>query len=428
MGIIKNFTNLFKRNYNPENPKNNIIPPLDYGENTSAGIGVSENNSLTLAAVWACVRTLSESIASLPINVYKRDMKTGGRDIAYSHPIYNLLHNAPEKNMTSFSWFNTMMLNLCLYGNAYAYISRDNKMRPINLAILDPSKVKIKLVNGEKFYVCDKEGKKETYSDDEVIHILGLSCNGYVGKSPIAAARENIGIGIATQKYGGAFFGNGASLSGVLQHPSTLSKEAMERLAFTWNQKYANNGGSNAHKTAILEEGMTFKNISIPPNDAQFIETRKFSVIEICRIFRVQPHLVMSLDAATYSNIEQQSLEFVKYTLYPYLRNWEQELNKKLFKENEKSRMYCEFKVDGLLRGDSKSRSEFYRTLWNLGVISQNEIRRFENLNAIEGGDKYYIPLNMTPSDAPKEPTESVETIKVDEEKSKKVNKRKKKK
>ena len=427
MGIIDNIRNLFTRNYNPENPSNNIIPPLDYGQSTSSGVDINESNSLTLAAVWGCVRTLSESVASLPINVYKRDMKNGGRDISYAHPIYNLLHNSPTMNMTSYCWFNTMMLNLSLYGNAYACIKRDNKMQPIDLHILNPSDIKITLIKGEKFYVHDTNGEKTTYSDAEMIHIMGLSTNGYVGKSPISAARENIGLGIASQKYGGAFFGNGASLSGVLEHPATLSKEAMERLAYTWNQKYANNGGSNAHKTAILEEGMNFKNISIPPNDAQFIETRKFSVVEICRIYRVPPHLIQSLDAATYSNIEQQSLEFVKYTLYPYLRNWEQELNNKLFKENEKGKMYCEFKVDGLLRGDSKSRSEFYRTLWNMGVISQNEIRSFENLNAIEGGDKYYVPLNMTPTDAPRE-DDSTETIKVEEEKSKKITNRKKKK
>ena len=428
MGIIDNIRNVFKRNYNPENPRNNIIPPINYGQSTSSGVDINESNALTLAAVWGCVRTLSESVASLPINVYKRDMKTGGRDTSYAHPIYNLLHNAPAMNMTSYCWFNTMMLNLCLYGNAYAHIKRDNKMRPIDLQILNPAKIKVTLIKGDKFYVQDIEGEKTTYSDDEIIHVMGLSINGYIGKSPISAARENIGLGIASQQYGGAFFGNGASLSGVLTHPATLSKEAMERLSHTWNQKYSNNGGANAHKTAILEEGMSFNSISIPPNDAQFIETRKFSVVEICRIFRVPPHLVMSLDAATYSNIEQQSFEFVKYTLYPYLRNWEQELNNKLFKESEKNRMYCEFKVDGLLRGDSKSRSEFYRTLWNMGVLSQNEIRSFENLNAVEGGDKYYVPLNMTPADAPKEPTESVETIKVDEQKSKKVSNRKKKK
>ncbi len=394
MAIYDRFFKLF-RGSNPNNPNNPIIPPLDVS-NTYSGEAINEDTAIRISAVWACIRVLSESIASLPLEIYKKD-KDGNKTLQPKHPLYTLLHSQPNKIMTSFMFRETLQTHLCLHGNAYVKIIRNNAMRPISLEIINPSVVSVKLVEGELYYHLKKTAynKDEVIHQDDILHLAGLSFDGMIGKSPISVARENLGLTLAAQTYGSAFFGNGASLSGVLEHPSSLSKEAAERLAYSWNQKFQ--GAQQAHKTAVLEEGLKYKAVSIPPEDAQFLETRKFQVTEICRIFRIPNYLVGDLERATYSNIEQQSIDFVVYTLRPWLVRWEQELNRKLFKESEKGKLTFKFNIDGLLRGDSKSRAEYYKDLFNVGALSPNDVRRLENLNPIENGDDYYVQVNMAP-------------------------------
>ena len=226
-----------------------------------------------------------------------------------------------------------------------------------------------------------------------MLHIVGFSYDGIMGKSPIRVASEALGIAQASQEFGANFFGRGANLSGILEHPSRLSDDAANRLRDSWNNRFA--GIKNSHQTAILEEGVKFKPIGMPLADAQFIETRRFSVEEIARIFRVPNHLINDLTSATYSNIEQQSLEFAKYSLTPYLVNWEQELNRKLLADRELSTHFFKFQTKELLRGDADSRADYYRKLFEIGAISPNEIRTMEDMNKIDTGDEYFVPLNL---------------------------------
>ena len=405
MGIFDNITKLFRYGYggSPNNPANPIIPPLSSVGQTISGTSVNEETALRLSTVWACIRVISESVASLPLEIYKKN-KDGTKSIQTKHPLYNLLHSTPNNLMTSFSFRDTIQTQLLLYGNAFVHIERNKAERPISLNILDPKKIQIKIVHGELYYHVQQGGgnQDKVYNQEEVLHLLGMSHNGLVGKSPIECARENLGLSMASLEYGAAFFGNGASLSGVLEHPNSLSKEASERLAYSWNQKFQ--GPQQAHKTAVLEEGMKYKELGIPPAQAQFLETRRFQTEEIARNFRCPPHMIGDLSRASFSNIEQQSIDFVVHTLRPWLVRWEQELNRKLFKESEKGKFFFKYTIEGLLRGDTKTRSDFYKDLFNIGVLSPNDIRQLENLNPVDGGDTYYVPLNLAPTTVSRDP------------------------
>ena len=354
---------------------------------SSSGVRVSEDNSIGLPAVWAAVRLLSETIASLPLNVYRKD-KDGSKYVDEKIPLNKLLSTSPNTKYTSF--INTMMNSLLLWGNAYCLIIRNGGSRPIALEILQPDKVEVAVGDdGETYYKVKDLG---TFSSMEILHIVGLSFNGLVGKSPIQACKEAVGFGLATQQYGSNFF-QGANLSGVLEHPGVLTDEAANRLRTSWANRYS--GLANSHSTAVLENGTKFKPIAMPLADSAFIESRNFSVAEIARIFRLAPHLIGDLSRSTYSNIEQQSLEFAKYTLTPYLINWEQELNRKLLSTKEQGTHFCKFRTNELLRGDVNSRADYYTKLFNVGALSPNDIRSMEDMNKVNNGDEYYVPLNL---------------------------------
>ena len=355
----------------------------------SSGVRVSEDNSIGLPAVWAAVRLLSETISSLPLNVYKKDAD-GSKYVDEANPLNLLLSTAPNTKYTSFTWRNTLMNSLLLYGNAYCKIERNGGGRPIKLEILDPNKVTPVLGEDNEIYYKTKE--EGTFNSMEVLHIVGLSFNGLVGKSPIQCNKEAVGFGLSTQKYGSNFF-QGANLSGVLEHPGILTDDAANRLRQSWANRYS--GLNNSHQTAVLENGTKFKPIAMPLGDAAFIESRNFSVAEIARIFRVPPHLIGDLSRSTYSNIEQQSLEFAKYSLTPYLINREQELNRKLLSNKEQKTHFCKFRTTELLRGDVNSRADYYTKLFNIGVLSPNDIRSMEDMNKIDNGNEYYVPLNL---------------------------------
>ena len=356
-----------------------------------SGVRVSEKSSLGLTAVWSAVRLLSETIASLPINIYKMDNQ-GSKFIDFPNPLNKLISISPSPNYTKYNFIETMMSHLLLWGNAYACIKRNGGARAYELEILNPENVEPfkSEDDGLVYYNSKKYG---ILADKEMIHIVGFSYDGIKGKSPIRVAAEALGIATASQEFGANFFGRGANLSGVLEHPSRLSDDAANRLRSSWNDRFS--GIKNSHQTAILEEGVKFKPIGMPLADAQFIETRRFSVEEIARIFRVPNHLINDLTKATYSNIEQQSLEFTKYSLTPYLVNWEQELNRKLLSDRELSTHFFKFQTTELLRGDADSRADYYRKLFEIGAISPNEIRTMENLNKISEGDEYFVPLNL---------------------------------
>jgi HK97 family phage portal protein len=286
-----------------------------------------------------------------------------------------------------------MAANLVLHGNAYAKIFFNAAGRPISLVPLDPLKVQVKIVDGEKVYVFND---KETLLDYEILHVVGLSFNGLTGKSPLSVAREAIAIGLSAQEYGARFYSNGANTGGVITAPGRLSLEAINRLKQSWNR--SNGGNANSHGTAILEEGMKYDKIGLDPEAAQFLQSRKFQVNEIARIFRIPPSYLADLEnSSTRANTEQQAIQFVRDCITPYVRRFEVELNRKLFREDERE-YYAYFTVDGLMRGDQKARYESYAVARNWGWLSVNDIRDLENLNPIKGGDVYLQPLNMVES------------------------------
>jgi len=384
------FSRLFRNS--PENPSTSLSNPSAWLTglfNTSAtGVQVSEDNALTFSAVYAATRIISETIASIPLNVYKYDGET--RVIARDHPIQILLAEAPNPVSSTFTFREAMAANLVLHGNAYAKIFFNAAGRPVSLVPLDPLKVQVKIVEGEKVYIFND---KETLLDYEMLHVVGLSFNGLTGKSPLSVAREAIAIGLSAQEYGARFYSNGANTGGVITAPGRLSLEAINRLKQSWNR--SNGGNANSHGTAILEEGMKYDKIGLDPEAAQFLQSRKFQVNEIARIFRIPPSYLADLEnSSTRANVEQQAIQFVRDCITPYVRRFEVELNRKLFREDERG-YYAYFSVDGLMRGDLKGRYESYAIARNWGWLSVNDIRDLENLNPIKGGDVYLTPLNM---------------------------------
>lgn len=384
------FARLFRSS--PENPSTSLSNPAAWLTGlfgtSKMGVQVSEDNALTFSAVYAAVRIISETIASIPLNVYQADGET--RVKAVGHPVQDLLAKAPNSVSSTFTFREAMASNLVLHGNAYAKIEMNAAGRPTALIPLNPMKVEVKVVDGEKVYVFDK---KHTYLDYEMLHFVGLSFNGLTGKSPLSMAREAVAIGLAAQEYGARFYSNGANAGGVITAPGRLNTEVVKRLRESWNR--AQSGNSNSHSTAILEEGMKYEKIGLDPEAAQFLQSRKFQVNEIARIFRIPPSYLADLEnSSTRANTEQQAIQFVRDCITPYVRRMEVELNRKLFREDEPN-LYAYFTMEGLMRGDQKARYEAYAVARNWGWLSVNDIRDLENLNPVEGGDIYLQPLNM---------------------------------
>jgi HK97 family phage portal protein len=374
----------------PNNPSTSLANPASWmfdGSASKTGIAITEESAMRLSAVFGAVRVISETIASLPWMV-KQDFEGSTRNAA-AHPINKLIHS-PNGMMTDFNFRESCQAHLCLHGNAYIAIKRNEAGQPVSLIPVHPDRVKVKVYKDEKFYTID-DGK-ETFDDTEMIHIVGLSFDGIVGKSVIEAARESIGLGLAADQFGGAFFGNGANVNTVLTHPGRLSDEAYKRLMASWQRRYA--GLDNAHKTAILEEGMNLQKVSISPSESQFLETRQFGVVDIARFFRIPLAYLGSLEnSSTRANIEEQGIQFQRNTILPWVKRWEAEFNRKLFPNGED--YYIRFNMDGLLRGDISSRYSSYATARQWGWLSVNDIRKFEGLDNIDNGDTYLQPLNM---------------------------------
>ena len=399
MGIL---SSVFKSRDKPTDRTSGSAYTFFMGGST-AGKAVTERSAMQMTAVYSCVRILSEAIAGLPLQFY-RYTENGGKEKAVDHPLYFLLHDEPNPEMTSFVFRETLMTHLLLWGNAYAQIIRNGRGEVIALYPLMADRMSVNRdADGQLYY------EYTVYSDDaptvkgntvrlaptDVLHIPGLGFDGLVGYSPIAMAKNAIGMAIACEEYGAKFFANGAAPSGVLEHPGTIKDPS--RVRESWQSIFG--GSANSNKVAVLEEGMKYTPISISPEQAQFLETRKFQIDEIARIFRVPPHMVGDLEKSSFSNIEQQSLEFVKYTLDPWVARWEQAMVRSLLNAEDKKRYFIKFNVDGLLRGDYQSRMNGYAIGRQNGWMSANDIRELENLDRIseeEGGDLYLINGNMT--------------------------------
>ena len=400
MGIL---SGLFHSRDKPTNATSGSSYRFFLGGSTS-GKTVTERSAMQMTAVYSCVRILAEAIAGLPLHLYtyKED---GGKEKAIGHPLYLLLHDEPNPEMSSFVFRETLMTHLLLWGNAYAQIIRNGKGEVVALYPLMPNRMTVdRDSSGQLFYSYQMNNSDAPtmkagtviLKPSDVLHIPGLGFDGLVGYSPIAMAKNAIGLAIATEEYGAKFFANGATPGGLLEYPGTVKDP--DRVRESWNKGFS--GSQNAGKVAILEEGMKYTPISIAPEQAQFLETRKFQINEIARIFRVPPHMVGDLEKSSFSNIEQQSLEFVKYTLDPWVVRWEQSLSRALFTPEEKKKYFVKFNVEGLLRGDYQSRMNGYATARQNGWMSANDIRELENLDRIpaeEGGDLYLINGNMLP-------------------------------
>lgn len=371
---------------------------------TTSGKPVNERTAMQTTAVYACVRILAEAVASLPLHVYEYQ-DDGGKKLVHDHPLYYLLHDEPNPEMTSFVFRETLMSHLLIWGNAYAQIIRDGAGRVLGLYPLLPDKMEVQRDDkGNIYYVYSRNSDENpTFKEygniklkaEDVLHIPGLGFDGLIGYSPIAMAKNAVGMTLACEEYGASFFANGANPGGVLEHPGVLKDPSKVRES--WNSVYR--GVSNAHKIAVLEEGMKYQQIGIPPEEAQFLETRKFQINEIARLYRIPPHMVGDLDKSSFSNIEQQSLEFVKYTLDPWVIRWEQSLQRSLLLPGEKGKYFIRLNVDGLLRGDYQSRMNGYAVGRQNGWFSANDIREMENMNPIpdeEGGNLYLINGAMT--------------------------------
>lgn len=365
----------------------------------NSGEKVDEQSAMQISTVYACVRLLAETVAALPLHLYRYTDDGKGKESAFDHPLYRILYRQPNDEMSSFIWRETMMTHLLLWGNAYSQIIRDGRNNVLGLYPLLPENVEVdRDEQGQLYYIYHaytdevpgEQNQDIYFRKDEILHIPGLGFNGLVGFSPIAMMKNSLGTTLAVEKYGASFFKNGAQPSGVLEHPGVLKDP--QKIRDNWTAVYG--GANNAHRVAVLEEGMAYKAISLPPEDSQFLSTRQFGVEEICRIFRVPPHMVQSLEHATFSNIEHQSIDFVVHTLTPWLVRFEQAIIKDLLLEEEQDVLFPKFNVDGLLRGDYQSRMNGYATGISNGFLSPNDIHRLENMDLIpaeEGGDDYYL-------------------------------------
>jgi HK97 family phage portal protein len=359
---------------------------------TDSGIiRVTPETALTYSAVYAAVRCIAEAVSCLPLNLFER-LPTGGKAPFRASPLHALLHDEPNPEMTSLQWREAAMAHLLLWGNSYSEIVRDLDGNVVEIWPIDPTIVTpTRTESGELYY--DLNRGKSFITAANMLHIPGLSFDGISGMSPIALARQSIGLSMAVEQFGAGYFGRGARPGGVLTFPGQLSAEARSNLRRSFEELHA--GGANSHRVALLEAGLKWEAIGVPPDDSQFLQSREFQVIEIARWFNIPPNKLKDLSKTSYNSLEQMNISFAVDTLRPWLVRWEQQLNRKVIRPKDRGRLFFEFNVDGILRGDLQSRYQSYSIARNWGWLSVNEIREKENLNPIDGGDVYMQPLNM---------------------------------
>lgn len=392
------------QNASPENPSTNLANPAQWlvdwwgGGPTDAGVLVNEQTAMKTSAVYGCVSLIAKTIASLPLKVYRRRSNGDGVEVPDTLPYY-LLHDEPNPAMTSCVWREFLVANILLGGNAYVAIGRDQANRVVDLfpvpwQYVTPERTKD---GRHRYHVQVSNGERETLDQSNMLHIPGLGFDGVKGLSVVTyAARQAVGLSLATESHGSRLFSNGARLGVVLKHPKNLSKPAADRLAVQFEQQHT--GLSQAFKTLVLEEGLDVTNVSMTSEDAQFLDTRRFQVEDLARFFGVPPHMIGHTDKQTSwgTGVEQNTLGFLIFTIIPWLTRFEQEFNRKLF---PRSPFYAQFKHQGLMRGDSKARSDYYASGHQNSWLTTNEIRRFEDLPPVPGGDQLFVQTNLMPLD-----------------------------
>jgi len=393
------FLRLFKRKTpkvnSPEERSINASSPFMgiFGRNTKAGVDISEEGALSLSAVYAAVSKISSTLASLPLNLYEET--DNGKRLAKEHPAFVLVNSEPNEEDNSFNFIERMFSDALLYGCAYALIERGQiTSRPSALHPLDPTAILKDIHEGQVIYRNQNSGSVY-YSDDLVI------LEAFRGKSPILLHMENLGITSAAQEYGARFFGTGGNTGGFLTTDKSLTDDQYHRLKSTWGSQHQ--GMANAHETAILEHGLKYERSTIPPDQAQFILTRKFQVEEVARIYNIPPILIQAEGSTTYNNVEQILIAFTQQTLIPWARKFEMELERKLIPERERGKYKVKFDMKSLLRGDLSSRRDFYASALQHGFMSVNEVRKMEDLNGIgPSGDVHLVQVNQIPLDSAK--------------------------
>ena len=355
--------------------------------------------ALNFSAVFAAVDLRGNSLKSLPWAVFERVSDKENKP-ARKHPVFKLLHTEPNPEVKPGGFKKYLLGCRDLWGNAYAEIERDRANRPIALWPIHPSRVEVsRRPDGSLFYgVANNNGRRVPIRAADMFHVMGYSIDGIQGLSVVGLARRSIGMGLAAEQHGETFYANNAQPGVVLQHPLVLSEPAQKRLRHSWREAY---GGTNRYGLFVAEEGMDVKTLGMPHTDAQFLETRTFQVVEIARWFNVPPHKLRELSRATFSNIEHQAIEYVTDSVLPETIEFEEEANRKLFNAAGRERFFTKLSTNALMRGDSKARGDFYKTMVAMGVLSINEVRALEEQNGIgKAGDAHFVPLNMTTAEA----------------------------
>jgi len=364
---------------------------------TRSGVIMSEEGALAVSAVYACINKIASTIASLDLELYETDGDVKRRDT--EHIAYNLATSEPNQYMGAYHFWVYIISDALMHGGGYALIGRDENGRPKELSLVPPDQIKAKDLNGRRIYLY-RDSEEALFNED----VLAIEC--FRGISPISEHLENIGLSYAAQAYGASFFGSGGNMSGVLMTDKTLSEDQYRRLSSTWDQKY--HGINAAHATAILEAGLKYERVGIPPETAQALQTRKYQVEEICRIFNVPPSLIQMSSDVKYSNVEQQDLFFSKHTIHPWVVNIEQELRRKLLLPQERKNYKFKYSMISLMRGDMAARAEYYQTLLSSGVLSINEVRALEDRNSIPEGNLHLVQVNQLPLESMRDYANSI--------------------
>lgn len=374
------------------------------GNMTAAGVRISPQTALAITTMFACALVMGQTMGMLPVHLFKRLGPGKGQERAVGHPLYRIIHRRPNRWQTAYQWRQMMQWHLMLRYNAYSEILYDRRGHVDELIPLHPDRVKVERYKGAdnvvnfRYRVKDENGGNErVLVRGEVFHVRGLTSDGVEGFLPLDAQRESLGEALAAQSYSSRHLQNDARPGGVLEWPGHFKDdEEARKFRQSWQEAQT---GANRGKTAVLQKGMTWKDMGVKNTDLQFVELRKLKGYDIAAMNRMPPHKVGLMDRATFTNIEHQGIEFATDTVQPWCVNWEEELSAQLLLEGEQEEFYFEFAMNALLRGDAKTRAEFYGKRFQTGSMSPNDIRQYENENPVDGGDRYYVPVNMVPAD-----------------------------
>jgi HK97 family phage portal protein len=398
--IFTRFRNLFR--VSPENPSTSLSNPAPwlsslFGTKSSSGQEITPTSVISLPAIWRAIDILGSTIGSLPFEVISEG-EDGNISIEKTHPVSKIINVAPSKHYTSFTYRHTSMLHAVLFGDWISLIVRDTQSNyPKRLVILDPDKVEIRTTKDDIFYKISEGEYKGEYPSEDIIHIPNLSFNGIKGLNVMRVMADTFGMGLSSREYVNTYHKSGSMIAGVIETDQTLTDIQYQNLKQSFQLEYGGVTGSG--KTPLLEGGAKYKQINANLSDSRTIDTMKFNLNDIARITGIPPHMLADLERSTNNNIEQQSLELAQYTIRPWVKRIEQEYNRKIFRSNEIGKYKVRLNMDAMLRGDTETRANLYRTLWGIGAISINEIRTREKLNPVAGGDARYIPLNTSPVD-----------------------------